>query len=138
MSSDVPFQDARTLLTAANLIDGSLIEWPNEPFQEPSSDPARMWLSVECVGRVLDPIEVGGEVWQEEGTLYVHVLAPAGAGSDAARTLAKNVCNVFRGLPARNVVYRGASIGHGVPTDRQGAWWMLTVAIDWIYQDITS
>lgn len=140
MSSFVPFDDARTLLLAANLVGPALIEWPNEPFDEPSTDPAQQWFSVENTGRVLAPVELGtgGGVWAEEGTLYVHVLTPRGRGTDAARVLAKAVANVYRGLGPRNVIYRSASIGDGLMNDRGGLWWALTVSVDWNYQDINT
>lgn len=138
MSSLTPYADARALLKAASLVPPANIAWQNEPFQEPSGDPAALWLAVECVGTVLDPIEMGGGAWQEEGTLYVHVMVPAGSGTDAARTLAKQVANTFRGLGPRPVIYRGASIGNSAPSDPQGIWWGLTVTVDWIYQDVTT
>lgn len=136
MSSFAPFDDARTLLLAANLVPASHIHWPNEPFREPAGDPPALWLMVESIGTLLDPIEMGGGAWQESGTVFVHIMTPINAGSDAARALAKSIANVFRGLPARNVVYRGASIGDGLHTDPAGMWWALTVSVDWVYQDI--
>lgn len=141
MSSLAPFDDARTLLNAAAL--GVTIHWPNDfTFTEPApldaSDNAVLWLAVDCTGQALDPVDIGANVWQEEGTLYVNVMAPAGTGSDDARTLAKNVANVFRNLGPRNVVYLGASIGTGVIEELNGKWWCLPVSIDWRYQDTTS
>ena len=138
MSSDVPYQDARSLFTAANLVAPALVEWENEPFAEPVADPAQMWVSVECYSRVLTPLEMAGGVWQEEGTVLFHVVTPQNTGSDAARVLAKNIANVYRGLGQRQVVYRNAAIGRNVATDPQGAWWVLTVSVDWIYQDIDT
>jgi hypothetical protein len=141
MSSFVPFDDARTLLKAAALVPSANIAWPNEPFAEPTGDPPALWLAVECTGDTLLPVEIDdgtGGVWQETGMLFVHVMTPAGTGSDAARTLAKSVANVFRGLGARNVIYRRASIGNGIAADPQGIWWNLTVSVQWIYQDIVS
>lgn len=138
MSSLAPYADARSLLEAANLVPAANVAWQNEPFQEPAGDPAPPWLAVECVGHVLQPVELGGGVWQEEGTLYVHVMVPAGSGTDTARTLAKQVANVFRGLGPRQVIYRGASIGNSAPTDPQGIWWGLTVTVEWVYQDVST
>lgn len=135
MASPVPWGDARALLTAAGL--GVSLAWPNEPFTEPAGDPPALWVAVEDSGNNLAPLDVGGRVWQEEGTLYCHVMAPSGTGTDAARTLAKQIANVFRGLGARDVVYRSASIGDGGLSDTDGLWWRLTVSVDWIYQDTT-
>jgi hypothetical protein len=137
MSSPAPWNDFRTKLQAATLIAADRIAWPNEPFANP--EPPDLWLTVECTGDVLEPVELGPRaVWQEEGRAYVHILTPAGWGTDAARTLAKQIATVYRGLPAADVQYLGASIGSGEAADVDGAWWRITVAIDWRYQDIPA
>ena len=143
MSSPAPFNDARTRLQAANL--GITLAWPNEAVTlpdlstavSPITDPTPfMWAAVQMTGYTLAPIEVGAGVWQETGTLYVHIMTPAGWGTDAARALGKTVANTFRGLPGAPIVYMRASIGDSAAEDEDGAWWRLTVAIDWRYQDI--
>lgn len=142
MSSPAPFNDARSRLEAANL--GVTLAWPNEAFDvppPPASTPVvdplpYMWAAVEMTGFTLAPIEIGAGVWQETGTLYVHIMTPTGWGTDAARTLGKTVANTFRGLPGASIVYTRASIGDSAAEDEDGAWWRLTVSIDWRYQDI--
>jgi hypothetical protein len=136
MSSPVPWADARAKITAANL--GVPIEWPNEDFQEPVSSPG-LWISVETCSDSMEPIEVGANVWQESGTLYIHVMAPQGSGTMAARTLAKQIVTLFRSLPPpQTVVYTSAGLGTGAGNDPRGLWWVLPVSIDWRYQDITT
>lgn len=135
MSSLAPFSDARTLLQQSGVIDPKLIAYPNEPFSQP--EPPAIWVAMEATGDVLNPIELPAKVYREEGTIYFHVMCPANWGSDLARTLAKNIANIFRGLPPRAVIYRGGSIGHGAIADTQGGWWMLTVAQDYVYDDTT-
>lgn len=127
-----PWNDARARLLAAGF--GVPIEWPNEPFQAPDAAP---WLSIETVGDVDMPIEIGGGGWMEEGRLFVHVLVPAFSGSDMARALAKQVANTFRGIGPNNTVYTGASIGAGERADEQGTLWRITVLLDWRYQDVS-
>lgn len=142
MSSPAPWNDARAKLQAANL--GIAFAWPNESFTMPpapgsgpiSNELPYMWAAVEMTGFTLAPIEVGAGAWQETGTLYVHIMTPTGWGTDAARTLGKTVANTFRGLPGAPIVYMRASIGDSAAEDEDGAWWRLTVAIDWRYQDI--
>lgn len=133
MSSPVPFNDARAKILAAEL--GVPIAWPNKTFTRPA--PPGPWLSVDITSFVLDPIELGGTVWQEEGTLYVDVFVPAGSGSDAARQLAKTVSNLFRGQYGGPVVYNGGSIGNGSIAEPDGMWWLITVTVQWRYQDTT-
>lgn len=134
MSSFVPFDTARTLLTAAAL--GYPIAWPNMTFKKPN--PAGPFLQVECVSHNDSPIELSGGSWQEDGTLYVDVAVPTGTGTDLARTIAKNVFNVFRGQYGGPVVYNGGSIGNGSIVEADGMWWVLTVAIQWKWQDTSN
>ena len=139
MSSPAPFNDARTRIIAANL--GVPISWPNEPFAKPqpfnNANVPQPWLVVRMTSDVLEPIELGGAVWQEEGRLYVDVMVPTGSGSDTARTLAKAAADVFRGVSIGPLTYLGGSIGNGITADENGEWWCLTVVIDWRYQDST-
>jgi hypothetical protein len=133
VSSPVPFNDAKARIQAANL--GVPVSWPNTVFRKPS--PPGPWLSVDITSHVLAPIELSGGMWQEEGTLYVDVFVPNGTGSDAARTLAKNVSNLFRGQYSGPIIYNGGSIGNGTITEQDGMWWVITVTVAWRYQDST-
>ena len=132
MSSPDPYYDVVEKLQGAEF--GYPIWLPNEPFTAPK--PPRPWLRVSITSDVLQPIELGADVWQEEGTAYVEVVVPAFTGTRIARALAKNIANLFRGLDPAPVVYLGTSIGDGVVQPVDGLWWGLTVAIDWRYQDI--
>ena len=132
MSSPDPYYDVVEKLQGAEF--GYPIWLPNEPFTVPK--PPRPWIRVSITSDVLQPIELGADVWQEEGTAYVEVVVPAFTGTRIARALAKNIANLFRGLDPAPVVYLGTSIGDGVVQPVDGLWWGLTVAIDWRYQDI--
>jgi hypothetical protein len=126
--SPEPWTDARDRLTAAAL--GYPIEWPNEAFTAPEFS---TWLSVEAEGDILEPIELGNGAYEERGVFIVHVLVPLGTGSLAARQIAKDVANIYRGVNGPTI-YRRAVIGSGSPTE-DGKWWVLTVNIDWNYTD---
>lgn len=134
MSSPVPFDDAVAKLQAAAL--GYPIALPNEHFDVP--EPPGPWLSVSATSTMLAPSDLGADVWLEEGTFYVDVMIPTGSGTSTARTLAKNVANVFRGLGPEDVVYRSATIGGGSVGTEDGLWWCLTVSVDWRYQDVLA
>ncbi len=134
MSSPVPWTDARSRIEAAAF--GVPIEWPNEPFEQPTSG---LWLSVQMESGFLGPVEVGGKVWQEEGTLYVEVIAQNGTGTLPSRALGKQIVDLFRQIPPpESVVYLSAGLGSGAPRGTDGNWWSLTVSVDWRYQDIGS
>lgn len=134
MSSPVAWADARARLTAG--CPGVLIAWPNEPLAaEPAGD---VWLSVQATSNRLHPIELGADVWQEEGTIYVDVHAPVNTGTDAARALAKQVVNLFRSVAGSPVTYTDSNLGNGAAADPDGIWWTMTVAVDYRYQDIAA
>lgn len=141
MSSPVPWNDARAILSAAtlHLADGTplpagRLSWPNELFDKP--EPPAFWAAVEMTGDDLGPIEAGGNgTWQEEGRLYVHLFTPAGFGTDDARAVGKQIAGLFRGLGPRAVNYERASIGAGQTDDTDGTYWLMSVTVDWHYQD---
>jgi len=132
MSSLAPYADARTLLLAANVMPLSRIHFANEPFTEPTN---QTWLSVDAYSPTISLLDIGAHVYREEGTIRILCLAPAGTGSDAVRTLAKNVCNVFRNLGPRNPYYLNASISDAQNDD--GLWFALIVSVDFVYEDIS-
>lgn len=133
MASPAPWADARARVTA--VLGATPTEWPNEPFSVP--DPPAIWAAVEMTGTISEPIEMGPtRAWQEEGWIGVHIYTPSGWGTDAARVLAKAVVDAFRGIPGGPVTYHSASIGDGVAEDVDGAWWRLSVHVDYRYQDI--
>ena len=137
MSSPEVWLDARGRIEAAALVPPQLIHWPNEPFTEPdvAAIPVPLWLMVEISANLSAPIEIGGGVWQEDGSLWVHAFAPTGTGSLELRQLAKAVANTFRGLPPGPVVYTGAEIGMGEPGDENGNWYRISTRIEYRYQD---
>lgn len=131
MSSFEPYNDARTLLQAANLVAADHIHWANEPFVQPQDS---LWLSVDAYSNTLDALDLGAGKWQERGTLLVWCCAPVGIGTDTLRTLAKAVCSVYRGLPPRNPYYHGAGIGNGGLGD-SGDYFVLPVSIQFVFED---
>lgn len=134
MSSLVPWQDATARLGEASL--GVPIQFENTDFTPPPG----LWLSVQMTSDVLEPMDLGANAWVEIGVLWVHVWAPAGSGSEAARALAKGVANIFRAVPAGTgpVIYLNASIGGRMVDPPDGISWGLAVTIDWKYEDITT
>jgi hypothetical protein len=132
MSSPVPFADGVALLTGAAL--GYPIALPNAVFVKPQ--PPAPWLRVEVMSHMLAPIDIGANVWQEDGTTFIDIIVPANSGTTLARTIAKNAANAFRNLGPRPVVYTAGSLTAGV-AGPDGMWWTLTFSMDWTYQDTT-
>lgn len=134
MSSPIPFDDARARLQAASL-GGWTFEWPNEPFTVPKPD--SVWLAVDMSSDTLAPIELGGGMWVEEGTLMVDIIVPIGWGTDVARTTAKAIADTFRGITTGSLSYISASIGSGGRDPEHGKYWIMPVRVSWRYQDIS-
>jgi hypothetical protein len=134
VSSFIPYDDARTLLKAANLVPPENLHFANEPFQEPQDS---NWLSIEAYSNEVSMIDLGANHFAEYGTIVVFCCGANGTGTDSLRTLAKAVCNVFRGLPARNPYYENASIGTGgmADPDAQGNYYVIPVGISFVYED---
>lgn len=133
MSSIVPYDDAVALLQAANL--GYPIQYPNINFTQPQGTP---WMAMNMTGDLLEPIELNGGAWQEEGTLLVQIIVPTGTGSRLARTLGKQVANVFRNLGPRDVVYFQMSIGENTMDVPVGNWWVMGVTVLYRWQDVPA
>lgn len=140
MSSVAPWDQARALIEGASL--GVPIEWANEvrPALTPDPDGYRpTWIAVDMAADDLAPIEMGPNgAFQEEGYLVVRIFTPRNAGTRDARILAKTIANLFRGRPSGPVIWGRASLGEGTTDDTDGMWWLMTIHVDYRYQDIVS
>ena len=131
MSSLAVYADARSLLLDAVLVPPERIHFANEPFSEPN--PPDLWMSVDAYSPNVDILDIGARVYQEQATIQVMCIAPAGTGTDGVRQLASDLCNVFRNLGPRNPYYLNASIGEGSQSE-DGLWFALPVSIDAKYE----
>lgn len=139
MSSLVPYDDALGLLQAANL--GFPIAVANIAFDTPSDDATQTntcWLAFDMIGSVLEPIELGGGAWQEEGYVHIQIVVPSGSGTRFARNVAKMVANVYRNLAPRNVVYFNANLGDDTLDAPDGNWYAIGVSIGYHWQDVPA
>lgn len=133
MSSPDVWIDARARLEAADL-GGATIAWPNEPFDLP--EPLAPYLVAEISGDMSEPIELGsGGTWQEDGTVWVHVMVPSFTGLTDGLALRKTVANLFRGVSAGGIVYRGAQMDPGGTADDAGNWFRLSLGVQYVFQD---
>lgn len=136
MCSPEVWQDVRARIELANLVPADHISWPNERFVTPDPNgESPLWIIVEAAANLAEPIELGGGVWQETGSVWIHAVAPSGAGVTGLRQLTKLAANAFRGLPPGPVTYTGADIGMGEAGDEDGNWYIVSVRIEYRYQD---
>lgn len=134
MASNTVYDAVKTYLTAQ--WSSTTIAWENEPFSKP--EPPAHWIAVEMQGTLYGQQSIGaGEQadnrWDEEGILWVHIMAPTGEGSSTARQYAKAIADLFRGtmLLSDSLEFMDASIGAGERGDDDGNYWRLTCTIDW-------
>lgn len=138
MSPEV-WADAQPRIATAAAGLGITVAWPNETFTPPQT-PA-IWLDVEGSANTADPIELTGGVWQEDGSIWLHVMVPVGTGIVSGLTARKALSNAFRSVSdaAVGLVYRdGMSFDPLAAADDDGVYRRLTVAISYIFQDHPS
>lgn len=96
------------------------------------------WVEMELTGTRYGQVSIGaitqaGNRWDEEGMLLLNVLVPGGTGSATARTHAKSLADLFRGvtLLSGQLEFMDAFIGKGEPSQREGNWYQIPVDIEW-------
>lgn len=140
MASGAVFDAIRTFLdgTGGN---GSWtttpIRWENEPY-----DPTAEFVDVEMTGTAYGQQSIGASTqaanrWDEEGVLWLHVLVPINTGGSLARTHAKALADKFRGLTllSNSLEFRDAFIGRGQTGFEDGAFYRVSVYINWRRMD---
>lgn len=141
MADEVVYGAIKDYLTSAWTT--SPIAWENETFDRP--EPPAPWVLFEITGTMYDQESIGDSPqganrWDMEGVLFLHVLVPKGTGSLTARQQARMLADLFRGLHLinDNLEFLQASIGEGNPGDQTGAWFRVSVSIDWRLSDAGS
>src|ERR1051326_5313301 len=82
----------------------------------------------------LGVVPTAGNRWDEDGFLFLDVCVPINTGSSAARTFAKSLVDLFRGLTllGSDLFFLEASIGEGHRSDRySGNYFIVPVDIEW-------
>jgi hypothetical protein len=143
MASGAVFDAIRTFLdgTGGNgAWTASHIRWENEPY-----DPTAEFVDVEMTGTAYGRQSIGAASltqdnnrWDEEGVLWLHVLVPINTGGSLARTHAKALADLFRGLNTLmngSLEFRDAFIGRGQTGFENGAFYRVSVYINWRRMD---
>jgi hypothetical protein len=95
------------------------------------------WVLVEIEGRSMRQLSMGAgtkpeNLWDEQGTAYLHVHVPVGSGSRDARVLADGLTQLFKATESVGAIqFENMSIGSGEIGRDNGKWWSMTVAVDW-------
>lgn len=105
----------------------------------PPADPIN-FVEVSFTGRSYGQESIGispqsQNRWDEEGIIFFDILAPVGTGSRTARTNAKALANLFRGLTTLlggGLEFLDASIGQGEKSTRyNGNYFVIPVDQEW-------
>lgn len=101
----------------------------------PTPDPIP-YVEVSFAGRNYGQQSLGAPLqadnrWDEEGLLFLDVVVPRGDGTRTARTYAKSLCNLFRGLTllSGGLEFLDAAIGRG--EERKGNYYSIPVDVAW-------
>lgn len=133
MASDLVYDAIRDYLEA-NWTE-TPIQFENENFDIPES---RAWVIFEMTGTVYGQQSIGADNqadnrWDEEGVMWLHVMAQAGSGSSVTRRRCKALADLFRGkrLIYDTLEFMDADIGMGAQGDDEGSTYRISVSIDW-------
>lgn len=131
MATDIVFQAVEAFLRA-NWTTTPLV-FENERFPPPAAKTP--FVHVEMQSNIWDQKSIGSgdpskERWDEEGTIWLHVMVPTGSGSTTARQYARQLVLLFRGKTLlSNLTFRSASIGDG---QERGGYWAITATLEFI------
>lgn len=135
MTSPVVWDDALARATAACTALGLTLEQANAR----QDDHASAWVLFETSTQAADRAELGpGAIWEESGQIWLHVMVETGVGLRDGIVARKGLGMAFRqaaGLPD-GLEYHGMSFDPAATADDPGNWLRLSLAIDYIYQDI--
>ncbi len=129
MSPDV-WKDAKAVIadTAAQL--NIPVEWPNEMLARPSG--TATWLAVEGAAESAESYELGNTVWDEHGTIWLHIMIPIGLGIDIALAQRKAFSVAFRVTsPTPGLYYRAHAFDPLGPDDGMYRRLSLLVRYEW-------
>jgi hypothetical protein len=130
---------ARIATVAADL--GLPVAWPNEDGQTWVAPPVP-WLEIEASSAASAPIEIGGGIWREDGTIWLHLMLPLGTGIRDGLVQRKAFSAAFRSdggaLPGAPVglFYRDHTFDPLGADD--GVYRRLSLLIHYDYQDIVT
>jgi hypothetical protein len=142
MASGAVFSAIRTFLdgTGGNgAWQTTPVRWENEALYPLPTN----FVDVEMTGTSYGQQSIGASRqhdnrWDEEGVLWIHVLVPINTGGFVARTYAKSLADLFRGLTLAtngSLEFKDAFIGRGQPGFEDGGYYRVSVYINWRWMD---
>lgn len=108
----------------------------NEPW--PDQATAAPFVYVEMVGDVLiqeTDCEPGSNLWQEGGSIRMHVLVPNDTGTTEARRLCRLLVGLFKEVVLGPLSFERMSIGAGVPGEEKANHYRMTALVEYVYDN---
>lgn len=139
MASAIAWADLRARLTAAAFMSGGVavsIAYPNTNFKRPA--PGLPWLRADVASGAALPIDVGANIWSDEGESIVDIFVPTGSGLDASIALIDGLKAMFRGPPFDTVIYVRVAADSGGSGDDDGLYWITSVRANWRLETIIT
>jgi hypothetical protein len=139
--SSKPVRDAVTAYLAANWLTTPIVDVSNVFPTPPSLEP---WIAVQFVTGSEEQASLGApgnNLYRESGTLFLHVIVPAGTGDALCLEYAETLRTLFRSARFDGVHCLGADPPNTEPgasvVGDDGAWFGASFAVDYEY-DITA
>jgi hypothetical protein len=139
--SPIVWQDVLPRVQTAAAAIGLVVSLPNEDAG-PRAIPPAPWLDIEVAAESAGAMEMGGRLWLERGSIFLHVMIPVGTGVLPGLTLRKALSVAFRNVqnaPAGLIYSReGQAFDPMGPGTDDGVYRRLTLIVRYDYQDITT
>lgn len=139
--SPAVFDDFVPRVQAVAAALGISIVLPNEDSSSIRPIPPAPWLDIEVSAQASTAIELGGGVWDEQGTIWLHLMIPVGAGMRDGLVMRKALANSFRGITdaAVGLAYRNdMAMDPMGPGSDDGVYRRLSLLIRYHFQDRTT
>lgn len=98
----------------------------------------RPWVYVEISFNSVDQWSIGAAPrtenrWREDGSVFFHVMTPAGEGLAASDQNADALIELFKGVElAPGIEFRDIASDIGGPGDQDGNYYRVSIAVDWV------
>jgi hypothetical protein len=141
MSPEV-WTDVRQRVGAVASGIGLRVVWPNEDAVPPvgiAEPQPKPFLDIEVAGQITVPVEITSQIWQEQGTIFLHVMIPVGTGVDNGLAVRKQFSEAFRQVTdaPEGLTYWDQSFDPLGPSTDDGVYRALSLLVRYYYQDIT-
>lgn len=95
MSPEV-WQEVRALIRQAAAAIDVPVEFPNERMPGGAASMPPFWFAIDIGADTSAKIELGADVWEEHGTIWLHLMMPVNAGVEVGLLYCRALSLAFR------------------------------------------